>query len=123
MPRVLIGSIAEILAHGRFDMGQCSGDSASQIIGELCAIPQISHTFLGRDGEARRDRQADAGHFRKVRTLAPRDGLVLLARIGVVGFAAENIDRLQCHGSSRMSDELHEFRACGVGKICESVNL
>jgi hypothetical protein len=103
-----IGGVAKFLADGRFDMGQGGSNGISQTIREIGAIPQIRNAFFGGNGEARRHRQANAGHFGKVGALAPSDGLVLLARVGVVGIAPENIDRLQCHGSSRKYREVYK---------------
>ena len=102
-----VGSIAKILAHGLFDMGQRGGDIGPQRIREIGAFAQIADTFLRSDREARRHRQADPSHFREVCTLAAADNLVPRARIFMANTAAERIDLVYhsftSHGSVGIS--------------------
>ena len=72
--------------------GECIGDIRPQLFGKIRTACEIFEAFFGRDGEAGGNRQADAGHFRKIGTLAASDGLVLLPRIRMRGISAEGED-------------------------------
>ena len=65
-----IGGVAELGADGGFDLRQPGGDLRLQIgrIGFLVGV-EIG-ADLGRDGDARRHRQAQAAHFRQIGALA-----------------------------------------------------
>ena len=91
--------IAQLFAHGLFDMRDAFGHRILQPVGEVAAQVEIAQALFGRDRESGRDRQADARHFGKVRALAAGDGLVLLARVRMVRIAAEVVDCLG-HGDT-----------------------
>ena len=88
-----IGGIAEVLAHGLLDMVQRRRDIAAQLLREVRPTREIFKAFLGRDGETRGNRQADARHFGEVRPLAAGNSLVLLPCIRMRSVAAEGEDR------------------------------
>ena len=74
-------------------MVQRRRDIAAELLCEVRSTREIFEAFLGRDGETRGNRQADARHFGEVRPLAAGDGLVLLPCIRMRSVAAEGEDR------------------------------
>ena len=92
--------VAQHLADGALDMAQRLGDLVAQGRREVRTASEIGQAFRSGDGEARRDRQADLGHHREIGALASGDPLVLLARVGMGGVAAEGIDRIAHRNSS-----------------------
>ena len=85
-----IALVAEFLAGDPFDMRDAVGDLVPQAFGEGAALVVIAGAHLGRDGEARRHGQADAGHAIEVGALAAQQILVALPPIRDA--AAEAID-------------------------------
>ena len=104
--------IAEALADRAFDMGERFCHVGAQLVREVAAFGEVLQAFLGCDGEARRDRQADAGHLGKVRALAAGDGLVPLPCIRMRCIAAEGEDRVVTHQGSSYSLEHMEHSPC-----------
>ncbi len=71
-------------------MGDAVSDFRLQTIREYAAIFIIAGAHLGRDGEARRNRQPDGGHAVEIGALAAEEILVTLSTI--IDAAAETID-------------------------------
>jgi len=64
--------IAVLHPHGRFDLLQGLGDLLLEGSAELLPLLEIDRAVVRADGEARRDRKAELGHFRQVRPLSPQ---------------------------------------------------
>src|SRR5690606_11428209 len=79
-------------AGGLLDVGDALGDLVLELGAQGAAAGVVGEAFLGGDGEARGDREADGGHLGEVGTLAAGDGLVLRPRIVVGGAVAESVD-------------------------------
>jgi hypothetical protein len=91
--------IAEGLAGDGLDVREAGGDLVAQRLRELAALLVIDRAEIGRDREARRDRQADRRHLGEVRALAAEQVLVALAAIR--NTAAEAVHILGHRGSSK----------------------
>ena len=96
--------VAELLAGGLFDMGERCRHFGVDFGREFGAAGEIGDALLGGDGEARRHRQADRGHFGEVRALAADHRLVARAGIVVRRTAAESVD-LPVHILQHFPDE------------------
>ncbi|MET3827450.1 hypothetical protein ABIC16_003143 [Sphingomonas sp. PvP055] len=77
-----VGRVAEHLAGDALDMRDPGRDFVAQALRELAALIVIDCAEIGRNREARRDRQADRRHLRQIRALAPQQIPVALAPIG-----------------------------------------
>ena len=67
--------VAELRAHDSFHVGDASLDLRLELPGISPLVRVVISADLGGDGETRRDGQADAGHFGKVRAFAAEEGL------------------------------------------------
>ena len=82
--------VAKFEADMLLDGGQGGADLLLQPVGVFLAVVVEGGADLGRDGEARGDRQADGGHLGEVGALATEE----VAHVGaaIVGIGAEAID-------------------------------
>ena len=88
--------VAEGEADGFFHQGQGGVDLRGQLAGVLAAIGVEGRAELGRDGEARRDRQANAGHFGQVGALPAQE--IAHIRPALIEAGTEAVNPL-CHGN------------------------
>ncbi|GAA3438115.1 hypothetical protein GCM10018954_077310 [Kutzneria kofuensis] len=88
-----VRGVAELLAHGLFQLGELLRHLIGQAVREL-AVGQVGQARLGGDGEARRHRQAQPRHLAQVGPLAAEQVLHVL-----VGFG-EGVDELGHFGAS-----------------------
>ena len=111
-----VACIAEAFANGRLDMGERLCDLLAHSVRKthpelrrrVCAFLQVAYAFLGRDRKSGRNRQANRGHFGKVRAFASSDRLVLLARIRMIRRAAKCVN---CLNHGRGSPNLRSWRS------------
>ena len=80
--------VAELLAEFLFERGDALGDVVHEARRQLAAALVVEIADFGRDREARRHRQADAGHLGQVRTLAAQQ---LLLRAIALGLGATEV--------------------------------
>src|ERR1019366_5787125 len=85
-----IVGVAELLPDGRLDLGQRGVELPRQLVGISFVIVVERGTDFGGDGESRRHRQADRGHFREVRPLAAQQILHFGTAVVVAGAEAVN---------------------------------
>jgi hypothetical protein len=86
-----IGGVAEAFAGDLFDVGDAGGGFGAQGVGEAFALGIIERADRGGDGEARRDGQADGGHFGEVGALAAEQILIAVAAVGNAAAEAVNV--------------------------------
>jgi hypothetical protein len=98
--------IPEYLSSQLADMRKRRRDLCLQVIRIALRIGVIIGADLGRDGEARRHRQAEIGHFGKVRALAAQQIFHVRFAFGLA--VAEGVDPLRHQSSSQLT----QFRAC-----------
>ena len=91
--------IAERATSRALNMAHAIGDGIAQGRIEAFARSVIGGAHLGRDRKARRDRQTNAGHFRKIRAFAAHDGLIASSRT-VIYSAATKSEYVCVHGSA-----------------------
>ena len=92
----LVG-VAECQADMVLDGGEGGLDLVIEFAGVFVAVVVEGGADLGGDGEARRDREADGGHFGQVGALATEE--VLHVGAAVIGVGAEAVDPfLHCLG-------------------------
>src|SRR5205085_2975732 len=71
-------------------MGEAPVDFHAKGVGEALPFVIIAGAHLGGDGEARRHREADRGHFGEVGALAAEE--ILISRLAIGDAAAEAVD-------------------------------
>ena len=82
--------VAKAGANDLLDLPDALGNLRLEAVRERTTVPVVRVADLGGDGEARRDRDAEASHFREIRTLAAQERAVGGRRLPV----SEEIDHL-----------------------------
>ena len=91
--------VADLLANALLEVFTVLMDGFESALGPHVACVRVLHAGLARDGESRRDRQADVCHLGEVGTLTAQLGLhvgVALGHVVALCVLAEAIDAFDC---------------------------
>ena len=89
--------VADLLADALFQVKTVLVNGVERALGPGVVCVGVLHAGLARDGESRRHRQADVGHFGQVGAFAAKDGLhigVALGDVVALGVLAESVHTL-----------------------------